>query len=53
MTEIVAQMKYLPDTFTDLWDSRLMLRWIKDRFRRDLGNLIGRGYEEVLKRIRG
>lgn len=48
MTEkLYLQMKY-SDTCR-LWDSETNVKMDKDRFRRDLGNLI-EGYEEVLKR---
>ena len=49
--EIILADEISPDTCR-LWDSETNVKMDKDRFRRDLGNLI-EGYEEVLKRIRG
>ena len=49
--EIILADEISPDTCR-LWDAKTNEKMDKDRFRRDLGNLI-EGYEEVLKRIRG
>ncbi|WP_028829501.1 phosphoribosylaminoimidazolesuccinocarboxamide synthase [Proteocatella sphenisci] len=49
--EIILADEISPDTCR-LWDVKTNEKMDKDRFRRDLGNLI-EGYEEVLKRIRG
>jgi len=49
--EIILADEISPDTCR-LWDDKTNEKMDKDRFRRDLGNLI-EGYEEVLKRIRG
>lgn len=49
--KIILADEISPDTCR-LWDEKTNEKMDKDRFRRDLGNLI-EGYKEVLNRIRG
>lgn len=49
--KIILADEISPDTCR-LWDAKTNVKMDKDRFRRDLGNLI-EGYQEVLDRIRG
>ncbi|MGL5257381.1 MAG: phosphoribosylaminoimidazolesuccinocarboxamide synthase [Proteocatella sp.] len=49
--EIILADEISPDTCR-LWDEKTNEKMDKDRFRRDLGNII-EGYKEVLDRIRG
>ena len=48
-TEIVLADEISPDTCR-LWDSKTEKKLDKDRFRKDLGNII-EGYQEVARRL--